>query len=247
MPLIVVFSLGGAPGVTTASLALAAAWPEPVPSVLVEADASGGDLAAWRRMPTAPGVAELAATARTDESAIAAAAPVLGCAQVLAGGQRVCLAPATADRAAGAIDLLARHPEVLRAPGAVGVVDAGRLAPRSPAAHLAAAADVALLVVADDLAQLKRAQAALPALRTGVEKLGLVVTGARTSDAQVQEELGTPVLQRIPTDPRSAAFLRGESSPARPHRRPLLRSAHRLADELASTAPQASAVEVRRG
>lgn len=240
---IVVFSLGGAPGVTTIALGVAAAWPEPVPTVVVEADASGGDVAAWRRLPTSPGVVELAAAARTG----AAAAPALSFTQVLAGGQRVCVAPVGADTAAGAVDLLARHPAVLSAPGAVTVVDAGRLAPRSPAARLAAWADTALLVVGDDLAQLKRAQTTLPALREGLGRLGLVVTGTGTSDGQIYEALGVPVLQRLPTDVRSAAFLRGQAGLTRAGRRPLLRGLGRLAQALTTTVNPARPVEVAPG
>src|SRR5690625_996048 len=187
MPTVVLFSLGGAPGVTTLALAVAAAWPAPVPTVMVEADAAGGDVAAWRRLPVSPGLVELAAAARTDTSfADGDTAPVvLGCSQALAGGQRVCAAPPLTDNAAGAVHLLAAHPSVLRVDGVVTVVDAGRVAPRTPAANLVASADTALLVVGDDLAQLKRAQASLPALRQAVEHLGLVITGTSTAAGQV--------------------------------------------------------------
>ncbi|GAA1748691.1 hypothetical protein [Streptomonospora arabica] len=239
MATVVLFSLGGAPGVTTLALAVAAAWPKPVPTVMVEADAAGGDIAAWRRLPVSPGLVELAAAARTDAPfADGAAAPVvLGCSQVLAGGQRVCVAPLLTDSAAGAVRLLAGHPAVLRADGVVTVVDAGRVAPRTPAASLVASADTALLVVGDDLAQLKRAQGSLPALREAVAHLGLVITGTATAAGQVHEALGVPVLQRVPADARSAAFLRGHAQPPRPYRRPLMRSARHLAERLAHTTP----------
>jgi len=232
---IVLFSLSGAPGVSTLALAVAAAWPTQERAVLVEADASGGDVAAWRHLPASPGLVELAAAARApdpDDDGVLA-----GCVQVLPGGLGVCPAPASADRAAGAVALLAGRPAVLTPPeGMVAVVDVGRLAPRSAAARLAAAADAAVLVVADDTAHLKRARDALPGLRAGIGRLGLAVVGGTHPRAQIVEALETPVWARIPTDPRGAAFLRGESGSRRAGRRPLLAGARRLAQTLTATA-----------
>ncbi|MBB6174944.1 Mrp family chromosome partitioning ATPase [Nocardiopsis mwathae] len=234
---IAVFSLGGAPGVTTLAVALAAVWPTAASTVMVEADSSGGDIAAWRRMPTSPGLLELAATARSGSTSVGTERgdELLHCTQTLSGGQRVCLAPATADRVAGALTLLAQNPSVLLPAGdSVSVLDLGRLTPRSPAAHLAAFADVALLVVEDDLAQLKRARDTIEALRTGVQRLGLVVTGGADGSEQIAAALGAPVWARIPTDTPAAKFLRGAASPARPHRRPLLTAVRLLASGIAT-------------
>ncbi|MBB5429925.1 hypothetical protein [Nocardiopsis composta] len=240
MRTIALFSLSGAPGVTTLALAVAAAWPTVQRAVLVEADASGGDVASWRHLPASPGLVELAAAARAPEPADGA---LQGCVQVLPGGVGVCPAPASADRAAGAVNLLARRPAVLAPPEeAVAVVDVGRLAPRSAAAHLAAAADAAVLVVADDTAQLKRARDALPGLRAGIGRLGLAVVGGTNPRAQIVEALEAPVWARIPTDPRSAAFLRGEGGARRAGRRPLLAGARRLAQALTATAVREQAV-----
>lgn len=113
------------------------------------------------------------------------------------------------------------------------MVDAGRLTPRSPAARLVAASDAALLVVADDLAQLKRAKEALPALRGGVRRLGLVVTGHRPDGGQIGQALGLSVLEHLPTDPKADAFVRSGTPAAHAGRRPLLRAARSLAAALA--------------
>ncbi|PSK89935.1 hypothetical protein CLV63_12439 [Murinocardiopsis flavida] len=242
---IAVFSLGGAPGVTTLSLALAATWPAQGSTVLVEADSSGGAIAAWRRMPTSPGLVDLAAAARTGS----AFAPeqdetLLRCTQTLPGGQRVCVAPATADRAGGAVTLIAQHPAVLAsASGPVVVVDVGRMTPRSAAAHLAAAADVAVLVVGDDLAQLKRAKEVAPALRAGLRRFGVVVAGNGNGDWQIAEAIAAPVWARLPQDVRAAAFLSGSGAASQLRRRPLMAAARRLGHTIAEgVAPEPVAV-----
>src|SRR5699024_5236667 len=61
---VALFSLGGAPGVTVAALAMAAVWPAPSGAALIEADASGGDIAAWQRLQPSPGITDLAAAVR---------------------------------------------------------------------------------------------------------------------------------------------------------------------------------------
>ncbi|GAB3474729.1 hypothetical protein [Nocardiopsis coralliicola] len=239
---IVLFSLAGAPGTTTLSTALAAAWPEEVPTLLVEADASGGDVAAWHRMAASPGLVELAAASRSTD--IPAGSDVMaGCTQLLPGGQRVCPAPSSGAQAGAAVDLLAGRPEVLRAAAdPIVVVDAGRLAPRSAAARLAAAADAAVLVVSDDLGQLRRARDALPGLHAGIARLGLAVVGGRESSGEIVEALDTPVWARIPHDGRGAGVVRGESAPSRRRRRSLFTAARALARALAP-APEESDLE----
>ncbi|MFJ5034525.1 hypothetical protein ACIQB5_42225 [Streptomyces sp. NPDC088560] len=66
--LIVMGSVTGAPGVTTTALALAAVWPPEadggVRPVMVEADASGGDLMIRFGLPSAPSLLDVAAAAR---------------------------------------------------------------------------------------------------------------------------------------------------------------------------------------
>src|SRR5699024_8590554 len=83
------------PGVSTLSLALAGVWPGPGAASMVEADASGGDVAAWWHLPPWPGAVDLAASSRSgqdhDRPDLATAT------QVLPGGTRVCVAPASAD------------------------------------------------------------------------------------------------------------------------------------------------------
>ncbi|GAA1782920.1 MULTISPECIES: hypothetical protein [Streptomonospora] len=226
---VALFSLAGAPGVTVTAAALAAVWPEPAGAVLVEADASGGDVAAWHRLHPSPGVTDLAAATRHR------AADPLDHTQALPGGLPVCAGPASADAAQGAVQLLATNNPALAGEPADGgrpalVVDLGRLAPRTPTAHLAAHAGEALLVVSDDLAQLRRAKQSAAGLADTVARLRVVVAGGSGTTDEIASVLGLPVWSgRIPADARSAAFLRGETPVRRPGRRPLFKAALALA------------------
>ncbi|OOC53271.1 MULTISPECIES: P-loop NTPase family protein [Nocardiopsis] len=235
---VALFSLGGAPGVTCAAMALAAVWPGGAGAVLVEADASGGDVATWRRLQPAPGLTGLAAAARHG----GASADLAAHTQTLPGGLAVCHAPVTADRAEGAVRLVAQNPGVLAsADGAAVVLDLGRLTPGAPASALAARADEALLLVSDSLAQLRRAKEASEALVRSLPSLRTVVVGGSGSVREIEGALGPGVWGRLPADERSAAFLRGETNPRKPHHRPLLKAAARLAGDLADGADRAPA------
>lgn len=230
---VALFSLGGAPGVTCAAMALAAVWPGAVGAVLVEADAAGGDVATWRRLQPDPGLTGLAAAARHG----GASADLAAHTQVLPGGLSVCHAPVTADRAEGAVRLLSQNPGVLDSPsGPAVVLDLGRLTPGAPASALATWADEALLLVADDLAQLRRAKEASEALARSLPRLRTVVVGGSGGVREIESALGPRVWGRLPDDARSVSFLRGESNPRKPQGRPLLKAAARLAGELAQSA-----------
>ncbi|GAB3465792.1 hypothetical protein GCM10027570_54400 [Streptomonospora sediminis] len=252
---VALFSLGGAPGVTVTALAMAAVWPEPAGAALVEADASGGDIAAWHRLQPSPGVTDLAAATR--HRGPGQQADPHAYTQQLPGGLAVCPGPASADPAGGAVQLLATNNPALtavpaaapaatpgtapaaEADGAAGtgaagsaalIADLGRLAPRTPTAHLAAHAGEALLLVPDDLAQLRRVKQSATALADSIERLRVVVTGGSGATGEIAEVLGLPVFDtRIPADPKSAAFLRGEANLRRPARRPLFKAALALA------------------
>ncbi|MDA0566146.1 hypothetical protein LG943_17755 [Streptomonospora sp. S1-112] len=224
------FSLGGAPGVTITAMAMAAVWPEQAGAALVEADASGGDIGAWYRLPASPGVTDLAAATRRRTAADPPADPLTFC-QTLPGGLPVCAGPASADPAQGAVQLLATNSPKLAAGGAAQggpatVVDLGRLAPRTPTAHLAANADDALLLVSDDLAQLRRVKQSAAALADSIGALRVVVVGGSGPTSEIASVVELPVWSgRIPLDTRSAAFLRGEANLRRPQRRPLFKAA----------------------
>lgn len=127
---IVVGSVSGAPGVSSAALGLAALWPGN-PGLLVEADPSGGVLAARFRLPHGPGTNDLAAAARHG-GVVGDPAPF---SQQLPLWFRVIAGPGDAQQAASAVAVLAAHPDAaLRHLAPVVVVDVGgciRTAPRS--------------------------------------------------------------------------------------------------------------------
>ncbi|WP_160050835.1 hypothetical protein [Nocardiopsis sp. FR4] len=235
--LVAVFSLAGAPGVTTLSLALASTWPAAESVWMVEADASGGDVAAWWRLPVWPGLVDLAAASRSGQDH--EAVDTTACSQVLPGGLRVCVAPPTAERTVGAVGLLAHNPKALTGEE-VTVVDLGRLTPDSSALALLEAADTAVLVASGDVAQLKRVKEAVPGLTGRSAHLGLAVVDPTRSSSEVSDAVDLPVWARVPQDARTAAFLRGQGEVRRPHRRPLLRQARALGRTLAEHARTAA-------
>lgn len=235
--MIALFSLSGAPGVTTLSLALASVWPDSDPVRVVEADASGGDVAVRWGLPTYPGLLEVAAAARPGQDL----EPLTDGVQVLPGGLRVCVAPPTAERTAGALELLAHNPKALNGRGRGGtVVDLGRVASGSVSSTLLAAADVAVLVVSGEAAHLKRVREAAGDLFVHTPRVGLAVVGAERSAAEITQAVGLPVWARVPHDPKTARFLAGQGEVRRVHRRPLIKAARALAEHLHSHTARAS-------
>lgn len=230
---VALFSLGGSPGVTSVGMALAGVWPGEEPGVLMEADPAGGALSVWRRVPTEPGLTSLAAALRRGSADLAEHT------QTLPGGLRVCPAPVTGEPAEGAVRLLGRQPlsfSTMDAP--VVVLDLGRLTTSSPAHALAARADHTVLVVSEGLTELRRAREHLLAPTFPVRDLRVVVSGGRGGVGEIAGALGPAVWGRVPTDDRSARFLRGEGDLASPRRRPLFKAVGALATELDATEPE---------
>ncbi|MDT0331179.1 hypothetical protein [Nocardiopsis lambiniae] len=231
---VAVFSLGGAPGVTSLGMALAAVWPGGSPGVLVEADPHGGAIAVWRRIPTEPGLTSLAAATRKGSGADPDAHT-----RDLPGGLRVSPAPVTGDPAEGAVRLIGQNHRVLTGISApVVVLDLGRLSPSSPARTLAAQADHAVLVVSERLTELRRAREHLLSPAFPTRDLKVVVSGGRGGTGEIVGALGSAVWGRVPEDARSAAFLRGEREIRRPQRRPLFKAVDRLARDIVASAPE---------
>lgn len=218
--LIALASLKASPGVTTAALAVAAMWPGPEKVAVLEADAAGGDLAARFGLAPSPGLVSLSAAARREHGVQVA----FEHAQQLPGGLHVIAAPAAAEQAAGALELLtgdglALWENLAADPQVVVVVDCGRLDPGSPAHRLVAAADVALLVARPTLEECDRLAKSLDALAiraeaTGTE-LGLVLSGAGFDRGQVQASMQMRVWAQLPHDRRGAAWLAGAAGKRR--------------------------------
>ena len=207
-------SAGGAPGVTTAAVALALAWPGP--AIVAECDPSGGDILAGLlagQVPAQRGVTEHAIEAGGNGAAAA-------------DGLRSILVPLDEDRtrmvlpgltdprqAAGLAPAWPSVAATLAGQSADVIADCGRLdaGPGQPHAVLAAARTVAL-VLRPTLRQVWSARPRIDMLRQlaggSSDKLALLLTGPGTHSVRdVAHALGLPVAAALPDDSRSAALL----------------------------------------
>lgn len=228
--LVVCASLSGAPGVSSMAVGMAARWPQQ-PALLLEADPSGGVLAARFGLAQQPGLASLAAQMRHGDAGDMAAH-----AQRLPLGCDVVTGPGSAETAAGAIAILAAHADTaLRALAPVVVADAGRLYLGSPATPLLAAADAVLLVTTPSIEDIDHLDARMPTLRDTARwgRLGVVLTGKGPFGRdEVAERLGVPVVGDLPRDRWGAAALAGRMTGRGWARTRLARATHELADWL---------------
>ena len=235
MAMFALISGGGSPGVTTAALALALCWPDPV--ILAECDPAGGSVLAGLfggHQPGGRGLLGLALATSRDSQAAAAELPR----QLVAideGRDRLLLAGLADPREAlglrAAWDLIAA---ALAAAGQDVIADCGRLGPGCEAqASIIAAAAATVLVLRPTLRQVAAAlpRASLAAgLTDGSGKIGLLLTGdARLPGyrrGEIESALGLPVIGALPFDPRTAAVLSdGAGSRSGLSGRPLLREA----------------------
>jgi MinD-like ATPase involved in chromosome partitioning or flagellar assembly len=227
MALIAIASDKGAPGVTTAALALAAVWPRPV--LLAECDPAGGDLV--YRFPAADGghldprrgVLSLAVVARRGMQP----QQVWEHTQKLPGGLDVLAGVTNAEQGAGLSLLWGPIGKILAAlPQADVIADCGRLGADGPLYDLLAEATTVVLVtkvhVADVIRLRDRAAAFAAAAASRGRRgfgVGVVVvadhTKFRAALGEVQQVLGqanarATVLGGIAHDVKGADLLGGE-------------------------------------
>lgn len=186
-------------GATTFAATLAAVWPGE-PALLVEADAAGGDLAGWHRLPDSPGLASLANACRSGQVDVAEHA------RRLPFGVDAVLAAAGRPQASAAIGLLAETEPARWAKQRPTVLDVGRLEPGCPALPLLALADAVLVVAGGEVLSLLRvALAEIP-----VDGARLVTVGPL---AYTREELAPlirmPLVAQMPWDRYSAEIIAG--------------------------------------
>lgn len=173
MGLIAVASLNGSPGVTTAALALAAAWPKTPSPMVVECDPSGGDIAARWRLHARPGLTDVAAAA-AEFGADGPEALDEGVQTIEVCGAAVrvvCAAPGGAGVRLALPQLAGAGAKVLDPPDAWTITDLGRLDWGSVAWPLVAAADATLLIVNGSLAGVAHLRSRITDLRQA-EALG---------------------------------------------------------------------------
>jgi hypothetical protein len=241
--LVAVTSLGGAPGVTTFAVALAARWPDPTRVVLMECDPSGGDLAVRFSLNSSPGVVSLAAAVRRQAGPVSLRAH----AQRMPGGLPVVVAPVGAQQAHAAMEQLtagAATATSLRqaadADDLVLILDCGRIGPDSAALSIVRAADATLVLACTHIDQLARVMACKDSIQ-GWPHPALLLAGTGYRCADATRELELPVLGRIPVDQPSAALLCGRPAlwwlPGGPARSALGRCAQTVAETLQSSTP----------
>jgi hypothetical protein len=243
MALIALASAKGSPGVTTAALALALTWTNPV--VIAECDPSGGSVL--------PGF--LRGQLGSDRGLMPLAAAELRSERLSVdfwrhlvdfdppGQQRLLLPgisePAQAGSLAPIWGRLATFFTGLEMRHNYDVIaDCGRLTTVHPPTPVLHAADVVLLAVRPELPSIAAGAAALRTLRvslaehgSGADTLGLLIIGAGTySGVEIGKQLGVPVVLDLPADDRSARALTLGGTVR--HAWPLLKRAGSLEPEL---------------
>jgi hypothetical protein len=256
MTLIAVAADKGAPGVTTASVALAAVWPRPV--LLAECDPAGGDLV--YRLPSADG-------GRLDPGrgllSLAGLQPhqVWEHTQKLHGGLDVLTGVSGAEQGAGLELLWGPVGRLLAAvPQADVIADCGRIGVDGPPYDLLAQASAVILLSRASLGDVIRLRDRVSAVGAAVARRGqpagrvdvVLVTDYKNfsaATAEVGEALrrsGAPgrVLGGLAYEPKSADQLRGQWS-GKLDKSMFIRTVRAIAGDLASALP-APAADRRR-
>ncbi len=235
MTVVAFCSVKGAPGVTTLACLVGAAWPSDRAVVVVECDASGGDLAARFRLASRIGWPSWIAAARRARETV----PIESHLQQVPGGLDV-LVGASQLPSAEVITEVA--PSLLRADSPSGaprdvLIDLGRLSQRdrSAAAWLDLADSVVLCVGGDGASLVQVRDRVLADLSPWSHRVGLAVVGSQDyTGAEMERFTTVPVLVEIPSDPRSAAPVAGRrGGKRRLSRSVLLARTARLASTLA--------------
>jgi MinD-like ATPase involved in chromosome partitioning or flagellar assembly len=231
----------------TTALALAASWPVDDRVVIVEADPSGGSLAAWLDVPVEPSLSSV--VTRTPEGRWSIADSLT---RTTPSGLRIVPAPvlaAEARHAVGASGDLMRTMASLD--DVVVVADAGRsiAGDRSPALDRADSVVVvhrqareSARAAAVRLERLVESVEVLDGIRSGplvVAVLGRVPFDVAEISGFVRRSVCAAVVVELPVDPLAAAVLAGHAgvSERRLRRQPLMRAASSLASELAIGLP----------
>lgn len=214
MSVVALGSLKSSPGVTTAAIVLARAWPAPKRILVVECDPAGGDIAARSGRAPEPGLVGLAAAGRRELSAEG----VAKFARSFDGVDVVC-APSGIPPATEAVRTLAgRLPSALRELDGDVLIDCGRMQPGSPSMTLVEQADVTLLVVRPNVAEIARVVASaqdIPARKGSLALLLIGKASAATRDIyparEVRSTVNLPVAGVLAHDAAGAETILGGS------------------------------------
>lgn len=225
---------------TTTAVALAAGWAAADDAILVEADPTGGDLAAWFDLPVAPSLSTV--VTRVLDGAWP---DIERHTRLATNGLRLIPAPVRAVEAAQAVGEAARSLAgslaALRSP--VTIADVGRL-PAPPSSHPFVGAAAATVLVHRQATQSPRAAAVrlqrlaeqLDLLARSPQPVIVAVVGSRPFDLEeierfLAEVSGASPVVGLPDDPLTAAVFAGRTgvSERRCSRLPLMRAARELA------------------
>jgi hypothetical protein len=232
MALVALGANRSSPGVTTAALALGAVWSRPDRQPLVvEADPDGGVLAARYGLGAHPNLTELAGRTRSGLRPTEA----WDHAQHLPGGLAVVVAHPSAEQThaalrTGSLRIGAHladldHTDVL--------LDAGRLGPLSPALPLLERAALTVIVLRPRLDEITALSQRLPGLRDHADVAVLLVGNRPYGASEVAATLGVDVAGVLADDAPGVEALAGGGPARRWRQSALVRSARRVAVELA--------------
>lgn len=235
----------GGPGVTTASVALAATWPRPV--LLAECDPSGGDLAcrlraaSGGRLDPGCGLLSLAVASRREF----APGQVWAHTQKVSGGLDLLAGVITPEQGARLRPLWEPLGAAFAAlPEADVIADCGRIGADGPRYDLFRSAHAVVLVTRATLAEVVRVRERITVLRAAFTARGqpdcpvrVVVVAPRRRFhedlGQVRQILGKQVIGGLAHEPGSMGMLDGQWG-ARLGRSLLIRTAGELAGRLAA-------------
>ena len=247
MAVFAMLSAGGAPGVTTAALALTLSWPGPV--LIAECDPSGGDILAGLLSGHLPATAGLLAL--TLEACAGAEVPADILRRQLIGldeeHNRLLLAGISDPRQSAALQ--SALPWIAEAwPGlrADVLADCGRLDALAAVRPVLSVASLAVLVLQPTLRQASRAVPRVEMLTSlmGPGRVVLLTVGdGAASSRELAKTLGVPVAGHLPADPKTAAVLSdGLGSRRRLTERPLIRAAAAVGRGIRAAAESAGAL-----
>jgi hypothetical protein len=247
MAVFAMLSAGGAPGVTTAALALTLSWPTQV--VIAECDPSGGDILAGLLSGHLPATSGLLPLALEAGAGAEVPADILWRQLVELDEEhnRLLLAGIGDPRQSAALQSsLPWIAEALQGLRADVLADCGRLDALAAVRPVLSAATLAVLVLQPTLRQVSRA---IPRVEMLTNLMGpgrvvlLTVGDGAASGRELAKTLGVPVAGHLPADPKTAAVLSdGLGSRRRLTERPLIRAAAAVGRGIRAAAESAGAL-----
>ncbi len=247
MSLVCVASQDGSPGATTTSLLLAGLWPKSQKrKVLLEADPSGGRLAATYHLSLDP---DLATLVKAINSGLAPKR-LWRHTQLLPGSTEAVVSPPNADDVHRILEAdgleLGRWLDQL---GEIDVfADIGSLEVASPCQSLASTASSVLMVVRPVADQLRSGAERMGELKDSNCQVSWVLIGdAPYCVREVEAAYGFPVMAVLADDAAAALALRQGAGASRLAKAPLIQTARKLVgalhDELSASAIARSVLE----